>query len=173
MNEEWPTLVDTTIGSYTTEVTMTRNLKQKQQMSRLMTNQTKWHVRPANTQISLGIRPVWSESSLCAQWVAKVPSFLHADSEDSDQTGRMPRLIWVFDGRTCHIVGFVMRRLKWAKQSYEIAALSKKPRPACTSIQTDLGLCCTHRSFWRFCCTQSKRKHFYPNTHVQLCMSIT
>ena len=28
-------------------------------------------VRPAKTQISLGIRPVWSESLLCAQWVAK------------------------------------------------------------------------------------------------------
>ena len=25
-------------------------------------------------------------------WVAKNPSFLHADSEDSDQTGQMPRL---------------------------------------------------------------------------------
>ena len=46
------------------------------------------------------IRPVWSESSLCAQWVAKDPSFLHADSKDSDQTGRMHRLIWVFAGRT-------------------------------------------------------------------------
>ena len=34
-----------------------------------------------------------SESLLCAQWVAKGPRFLHADSEDSDQTGRMPRLI--------------------------------------------------------------------------------
>ena len=34
-----------------------------------------------------------SESSLCAQWVAKDPSFRYADSEDSDQTGRMPRLI--------------------------------------------------------------------------------
>ena len=56
-------------------------------------------VRPAKTQISLGIRPVWSESSLSAQWVAKDPSFLHADSEDSDQTGWMPRLIWVFAGR--------------------------------------------------------------------------
>ena len=39
-------------------------------------------VRPAKTQISLGICPVWSESLLCAQWVAKNPSFLHADSED-------------------------------------------------------------------------------------------
>ena len=56
----------------------------------------KMSVLPAKTRISLGIRPVWSESSLCAQWVAKDPSFLHADSEDSDQTGR----IWVFAGRT-------------------------------------------------------------------------
>ena len=53
-------------------------------------------VRPAKTQISLGIHQVWSESSLCTQWVAKDPSFLHADSEDSDQTG----LIWAFAGRT-------------------------------------------------------------------------
>ena len=43
---------------------------------------------------------VWSESLLCAQWVAKDPRFLYADSEDSDQTGRMPRLIWVFAWRT-------------------------------------------------------------------------
>ena len=53
----------------------------------------KMSVRPAKTQISLGICPVSSESLLCAQWVAKDPSFFHADSEDSDQTGRMPRLI--------------------------------------------------------------------------------
>ena len=33
------------------------------------------------------------QSSLCTQWVAKDPRFLHVDSEDSDQTGRMPRLI--------------------------------------------------------------------------------
>ena len=81
-------------------------------MSHRMTKATKWHVRPAKTRISLGIHPVWSESSLCAQWVGKDPDFLHADREDSDQTGRMPRLIWVFAGRTCHFVGFVMRQLK-------------------------------------------------------------
>ena len=45
-------------------------------LSRIMTKPTKWHVRPAKTEISLGIRPVWSESSLCAQWVAKDPIFL-------------------------------------------------------------------------------------------------
>ena len=35
-------------------------------MSRHMTKPTKLHVRPANTQISLGIRPDWSESWLGA-----------------------------------------------------------------------------------------------------------
>ena len=44
------------------------------------------------------IRPGWSESLQCTQWVAKDPSFLHADSKDSDQTGWMPRLFWVLLG---------------------------------------------------------------------------
>ena len=57
-------------------------------------------VWPAKNQISLGMCPVWSESSLCSQWLAKDPSFLHADIKDSDQTGWMPRLIWVFAGCT-------------------------------------------------------------------------
>ena len=64
----------------------------------------KMTVRLAKTQISLGIRPIWSESSQCAQWVAKDPSFLHADSEDSGQTGRMPRLIWVIAWRTATLL---------------------------------------------------------------------
>ena len=51
----------------------------KTYMSCLMTKPTKRSVRPAKTQISLGIRPVWSESSLCAQWEAEDPSFLHED----------------------------------------------------------------------------------------------
>ena len=46
------------------------------------------------------IRPVWSESSLSA-WRNLGSLATHwAHSEDSDQTGRMPRLIWVFAGRT-------------------------------------------------------------------------
>ena len=51
----------------------------------------KMNVRPGKTQISQGINLVWSESSLCAQWVAKDPIFLHADSKDSDQTGQSLR----------------------------------------------------------------------------------
>ena len=38
------------------------------------------------------------QSSQCAQWVAEDPMFLHAESEYSDRTGRMPRLIWVSAG---------------------------------------------------------------------------
>ena len=82
----------------------------------------KWATTWQNKQNDCAQRRLWStwasaqsdQSSLCAQWVAKDPSFPHADSEDSDQTGRMPRLIWAFAGRTCHVVGFVMRRLKYS-----------------------------------------------------------
>ena len=72
-------------------------------------------VRPAKIQI----RPVWSESSLCAQWVAKGPSFLHADSEDSEQTGRMPRLIWVFAGRILTLMVLLCRGSFWKVASDE------------------------------------------------------
>ena len=80
-------------------------------------------VRSANTQISLGIRPVWSESLLCAHWVAKEPNFLPVDSEDSDQTGRMPRLIWVFAGRTFHFVGFVRSHFTWPELTVCVSQL--------------------------------------------------
>ena len=73
----------------------------------------KMSVRPAETQISLGIRPVWSESSLSA-WRKLGSLATHwVHSEDSDQTGRMPKLIWVFAGGTLIFVGFVMSWLKW------------------------------------------------------------
>ena len=59
------------------------------------------------------LRSAWAtaqfdQSSLSA-WRSIGSSATHwAHSEDSDQTGRMPRLIWVFVGRTCHFVRFVM-----------------------------------------------------------------
>ena len=57
------------------------------------------------------LRPVWSESSLSA-WRKLGSLATHwAHSKDSDQTGQMPRLIWVFAGCTCHYAGFVTRWL--------------------------------------------------------------
>ena len=56
-------------------------------------------------------RRLRSESSLSA-WRKLGSLATHwVHSEDSDQTGRMPRLIGVFAARTCHFIGFVMRRL--------------------------------------------------------------
>ena len=106
----------------------------------------KWPERPAKIQISLGIRPVWSESPLSTKWVAKGPRFLHADSEDSDQTGWMPRLIWVFAARTCHFVGFVMLPLKYGPGHAKTCLMpceQQSLRSACASAQSDQHLCCS------------------------------
>ena len=65
-----------------------------------MTNPTKWPVRPAKTQISLGICPVWSESLLCA-WRNTGPlTTCWAHSKDSDQTGWCPSWSESFAGYT-------------------------------------------------------------------------
>ena len=62
-------------------------------MSHCMTKPTKWPVRPAKIHISLGIHPVWSESSL-STWRNLGALATHwAHSKDSDQTGQMPGLI--------------------------------------------------------------------------------
>ena len=55
------------------------------------------------------LRSAWSsdqfdQSSLCPHWVVKDPRFLQANSEDSDQTGQMPRLIGVFTECTGHFL---------------------------------------------------------------------
>ena len=80
------------------------------QLSRLVTKPTKWHVRPWR------LRSAWasaqSDQSSLSAWRKLVSLATYwAHSEDSDQTGRMPKLIWVFAGRTCQFVGFVTRRL--------------------------------------------------------------
>ena len=56
------------------------------------------NVRPAKTQISLGIRPVWSVFAVRMKkaWVFRPIE----RTAKTDQTGRMPRMIWVFAGRT-------------------------------------------------------------------------
>ena len=60
-----------------------------------------------------GQRPVWWESSL-APWRNIGTLATHwVHSEDSVQTGRMRRLIWVFAGHIWHFVCFVMMRFKY------------------------------------------------------------
>ena len=48
------------------------------------------------TQISLGTCLVWSESTLCTQWVAKDLSSVHADSEDSADAQADLGLRWAY-----------------------------------------------------------------------------
>ena len=60
---------------------------------------------PSEDSDQMGIRPVWTESSLF-EWRNIGSSATNlAHCEDSDP----PRLIWVFAGRTDHFVGFVVR----------------------------------------------------------------
>ena len=66
---------------------------------------------PSEDSVQPGHPPSQIRVFTGTQWVAEDPMFLHVDDKDSDQTGRMPRLIWVFAGHTYHIDGFVMRRL--------------------------------------------------------------
>ena len=117
-----------------------------------MTKPTKWLCAQQRLRSSLGIRPVWLESLLCTQWVAENPSFLHADSEDSDQTGRMPRLIWVF---AVHSVGSLQSKLsscgpRWLWSDWADA-------------QADLSLGWVHISFCWFC---HEAAHLRLITHV-------
>ena len=53
------------------------------------------------------------QSSLSARRKLGSLSTHWAHNKDSDQTGRMPRLMWVFTGCKCHFVGFVMRGFKY------------------------------------------------------------
>ena len=82
------------------------------QMSCLMTKPTKWHVRPGKIQISLGILSFWSESSLSAWRKLRSLATHWAHSEDSDRTGHIPRLIWVFAGRTV-----ILLVLSWGRSN--------------------------------------------------------
>ena len=53
------------------------------------------------------------QNDLCAQQIFR-SAWASSQSEDSDQTGQMPRLIWVFAGCIGHFVGFVVHKLIWA-----------------------------------------------------------
>ena len=116
-------------------------------MSCLMTKQTMWHVRPAKTQISLGIRPVWSESSLSAWRKLRSLATHWALSEDSDQTGRMPRLIWVFARHTLILLVLswgASYNNQWKQQLFRIKAM---PLRCLHFLQ--LGYDCILSDLWR------------------------
>ena len=84
-------------------------------------------MRPAKTQISLRIRAVWLESALSAWRNIASLATQYAHREDSDQTVRMRRLIWIFAGRTCPKVRSLTLRFNyypwtknWVSSEYHI-----------------------------------------------------
>ena len=84
--------------------------------------------------------PVWSESSLSAWRNLRSLATHWMHSLDSDQTGRMLRLIWVFAGWTCHFVGFVMRQLNYNMYSCLMLDIHNNSE-VCTRSNYEFFLC--------------------------------
>ena len=55
--------------------------------------------------------PITLRNSKCSSVIGLTVIEYQATSKGSDQTPRMRRLVWAFDGRTYHIVGNLMSRL--------------------------------------------------------------
>ena len=118
-------------------------------MSRSTTKLTNWHVPYRRLRSA-----VWSESSLSI-WRNHVSLASHlAQSGDSDQTGRMSRLIWVFAGRMCHFFFFFFfvfraeahywRRSDWIGISSE----SIRGKQVQRSPHWPVVFCHLNRSIW-------------------------
>ena len=101
----------------------------------------KMSVRPAKTQISLGIRPVWSVSSLSAWRKLGFLATRWVHSKDSDQTGWMPRLVWLCWGLTSQSTIF---------QSCRDGAIASWVINQYLDAQADLSLRWAHTHFVGF-----------------------
>ena len=124
----------------------------------------KMKMRPRQTQISLGIRPVLIRVFTVCSVSSSGPKLSSCRQRRLirlggcpgwTQTGRMPRLNWVFAGRTRYFVGFVMRRLSWLLCTYSnkttwtgMEMLKQTRNHTCTRMQGAIS------SF------QLKRPHF-------------
>ena len=90
-------------------------------MNRSTTKPTKWLVRPAQAQISLGICPVW------AVLIARLKKL----NVQRTAKNLIKQQIWVFAERTCHFVGFVVLRLYYV--SYGQTKGTRKQSCFCSS----------------------------------------
>ena len=88
------------ISNLNLSITVINNWKGTQIWAASLQNQQNGMCAQRRLRSALGIRPIWSEALLSA-WRKLGSLATHwAHSEVSDQTGRMPRLIWVFTGHT-------------------------------------------------------------------------
>ena len=81
-----------------------------------------------------------SNDNFCKNKIVEMPKLIWdnlfsatywAHSKDSDQTGWMPRLIWVFAGRTSHFVGFVAQGLICICDSTTINTMGHESKSFC------------------------------------------
>ena len=82
-------------------------------------------MRPAEIQVNLRIRTIWSKSSLGAFWVAKDANLLHADNKDTDQTARMQ--MSTLDAYVGRYAFFFAAQLHWTRQMERIHYANKYP----------------------------------------------
>ena len=106
-----------------------------------------------------------------------------AHIEDYDQTGRMPRLIWVFAGRKDHFVGLVMRRLIYFRRTFafklKCSCWKKKKKGADASIWGRIGtryLIEIGRCYSVITCssTTCHPQLFFPQTKIssEICLEV-
>ena len=81
-------------------------------MTKTMTKTMKWLC--AQRRLGSAWASAQSDQSSLSAWTKLVSLAAHwAHSEDSDQTGRMPRLIWVFAGRSLILLVLSCRGSKY------------------------------------------------------------
>ena len=100
-------------------------------MSRNVKKRTFRHVRPVKIHSRILIR-IFTGRISDSQWCN------NADSEDSDQTARMRRLIWVFVGRTYQKVRFLSLRF-WYILKPEVGIRNLEEES--TTFASDIYLC--------------------------------
>ena len=77
-----------------------------------------WQNQQNDLRAKQRLRSAWTSESLLSAWRSLASlAILRVHRDDSDQTGWMPRLIWVFSGHTGLIAGFVMRHLIYEMSS--------------------------------------------------------
>ena len=83
--------------------------------------------------------------------------FLNANSEESEHTGQIPRLIRVFAGRKSHFVRFVMRRLMFS----------------CTTIKLETSMFSSdvkrNEFLHKFLLKLDPRQHYFVSSLLTVC----
>ena len=105
-----------------------------------------WHNQqcgcaPSKTQISLGICPVWLESSLSAWRKLRSSVTYWAHCEDSDQTGRLSRLIWSSLGAQVILLGLLWDGSYKGCRYCSVYAVNNRGADQTADAQADLHRC--------------------------------